>query len=85
MKQFGFKKYSQIVDEKRHPTEFKKGIKKITVWAARVGREDLDYIHKRWGHIAVIGEYILLKPEGTPEVWTSQRFHRRFYSPSIIG
>lgn len=84
-KVLSFKKYSQVVDEFRHPKEFKKGVKRLVTWAAQVERDHIDHVHNKWGPIAVIGDWLLLKEEGKPIVMSNEKFKRRFPNPQIIG
>lgn len=80
-----FKKYRQVVEERRHPKEFKDGVKHIVTWAAKVERDHLEYIHKKWGTIAVIGEWLLLKADGRIIVMKPEHWKKRFPNPQIIG
>ena len=84
-KLLNFQKYSQVVDEIRHPKEFNRGVKRLVTWAAQVERDHLDYVQKKWGPIAVIGDWLLLKEHGKPIVMSNTKFRRRFPNPQIIG
>lgn len=77
--QFGFKKYSSLVDSPR--------TRRHVGWVTRVTNDHIEHVKIKWPHlknVIRIGDYLMLLESGAVQRMTPKEFNEWFPNPTIF-